>query len=287
MADKIHIKDLLLRGIIGINTDEREKRQDILINFTLYADTRPAGLSDNIEDAVNYKTITKRVIRMVENSQFFLVERLVDEIALLCLSEPEVLAARVTVEKPGALRFSRSVGVEIKRTREDLANRPHRVFITVGSNIDPEENLTDAISLLSEMTDLADVSPVYETAPVGKEDQPNFLNAAALVYTPFSGPALKNEVLHKIEQQLGRVRTVDKNAPRTIDLDIALFDYEIFELGPRHIPDPDILRYAHVTVPLADLAPFYIHPETDRALREIADTLPRDGIHPRPDISVA
>ena len=118
MTDMIHISDLLLRTIIGINEEERRNRQDVLINVTLYVDTRAAGRSDDIEDAVNYRTITKQIIERVEASSFFLVERLAAEIAAICLADPRVERARVRVEKPGALRFARSVGVEIERARE-------------------------------------------------------------------------------------------------------------------------------------------------------------------------
>jgi FolB domain-containing protein len=118
MTDQIQIKDLHLRTIIGINDEERRNRQDVLINITLYADTRAAGQSDDIDDAVNYRTITKQVIELVETSSFFLVEKMAAEIAALCLAEPRVERARVRVEKPGALRFARSVGVEIERGRE-------------------------------------------------------------------------------------------------------------------------------------------------------------------------
>jgi dihydroneopterin aldolase/D-erythro-7,8-dihydroneopterin triphosphate epimerase len=117
MPDQIQIKDLLLRTIIGINEDERRNRQDVLINVILYADTRAAGASDDIDRAVNYRTIAKRVIKLVEESQFNLVETLAAEIAATCLEDPRVEAVDVRVEKPGALRFARSVGVEIHRTR--------------------------------------------------------------------------------------------------------------------------------------------------------------------------
>jgi len=120
MDDKIVIEDLLLRTIVGIKPDEREKRQDVLINIELHADTRPAGASDDIDDAVNYRTLTKRVIEHVEGSRFYLVEKMAADIAAICLSEPRVKAVTVRVEKPGALRFARSVGVEIYRTRADL-----------------------------------------------------------------------------------------------------------------------------------------------------------------------
>jgi dihydroneopterin aldolase/D-erythro-7,8-dihydroneopterin triphosphate epimerase len=118
MTDQIQIKDLHLRTIIGINDEERRNRQDVLINVTLYADTRAAGRSDHIDDAVNYRTITKAIIAMVETSSFFLVEKMAAEIAGICLADPRVERARVRVEKPGALRFARSVGIEIERGRE-------------------------------------------------------------------------------------------------------------------------------------------------------------------------
>jgi FolB domain-containing protein len=117
--DKIIIKDLLLRSIIGINDDERANRQDILINIVMYADTRSAGVSDQIADAINYRTITKRIISHVEGSSNYLVEKLVADIAQIILIEFPVDRVVVRVEKPGALRFTESVGIEIDRTRED------------------------------------------------------------------------------------------------------------------------------------------------------------------------
>lgn len=117
--DKIIIKDLLLRGIIGINDEERVNRQDILVNIVMYADTRAAAKSDDIDDAVNYRTITKRIIDHVENSSDFLVEKLVNDIAHIILTEHGVDRVQVRVEKPGALRFAESVGVEIERRKSD------------------------------------------------------------------------------------------------------------------------------------------------------------------------
>jgi len=119
MSDQIHIKDILVRTIIGINDDERVNPQDVLINLTLFTNTRPAGESDDISDAVNYRTITKKVIAMVENSRFFLVEKMAAEIANVCLENPQVEKVRVSVEKPGALRFTRSVGITIERGRNE------------------------------------------------------------------------------------------------------------------------------------------------------------------------
>lgn len=118
--DKILIKDLLLRGIIGINPEERVKKQDILINMVIYANIRQAAASDDIADAVDYKSITKRVIAHVEESQDFLVEKLVTDLARMVVIEFGAEKVQVRVEKPGALRFAQSVGIEIERTREDF-----------------------------------------------------------------------------------------------------------------------------------------------------------------------
>jgi FolB domain-containing protein len=119
--DNIIIRDLLLRGIIGINPDERVNQQDILINMVIYADIRAAAASDDIADAVNYKSITKRIIRHVEESSDFLVEKLVTDIARIVITEFGVERVQVRLEKPGALRFAESVGIEIERTRADFA----------------------------------------------------------------------------------------------------------------------------------------------------------------------
>lgn len=275
MTDKIQIQDLLLRAIIGINDEERRNRQDVLINVTLHADTRAAGRSDDMADAVNYRTLTKRIIALVENSQFYLVEKLAAEIAALCLDDPRVERADVRVEKPGALRFARSVGVEIQRARADLEKRTNRVLVSLGSNINPEHNLKAAVQRLASRFRLRAVSPVYETTPVGKTDQPDFMNAAALVETDLDAAELK-QALQAIEQELGRVRTDDKNAPRTIDLDISLFNDQALEVGSRRIPDPDILRHPHIARPLADLAPQLRHPETGQTLQAIAQGLGGD-----------
>jgi FolB domain-containing protein len=117
--DQIIIKDLLVRGIIGINDWEREKAQDILINIVLTADLRHAGTSDNISYSVNYRTISKKAQACAETAQRLTVEALAEDIANICLQEPGVIKVRVRVEKPHAVRFARSVGVEVERSREE------------------------------------------------------------------------------------------------------------------------------------------------------------------------
>lgn len=115
--DKILIKDLLARCIIGINEDERKEKQDVIINITLNADLRKAGKSDRFEDTVDYRAVKKRVVCEAESSQYYLIEALAERVADICLENSLVEQVQVTVEKPAALRFARSVGVEITRGR--------------------------------------------------------------------------------------------------------------------------------------------------------------------------
>jgi FolB domain-containing protein len=121
-GDRIFIKDLLLRGIVCINEEERHKKQDILVNLELGCDLRGIGASDAVEDGVNYRTVTKSVVALVESSSFFTVEKLATEIARLVLDGFPVREVTVSVDKPGALRFARSVGVRITRQPEDLGS---------------------------------------------------------------------------------------------------------------------------------------------------------------------
>ncbi|UCD40782.1 MAG: dihydroneopterin aldolase [Chloroflexota bacterium] len=116
--DKVIIRDLLARGIIGINDWEREKPQDILINIVIFTDLTKAGQTDDIADSVNYRTISKKAQARAETAQRFTVEALAADIAEICFQEKGVLKARVKVEKPNAVRFASSVGVEIERSRE-------------------------------------------------------------------------------------------------------------------------------------------------------------------------
>lgn len=118
--DRINIKDLLVRGIVGVNDEERRKRQDILVNLTLVTDTRKAAETDDLEDSCNYRTVSKAVIALVEGSEFFTVEKLAAVIARKVLENGGITEVTVTVEKPGALRFARSVGVTITRRPEDF-----------------------------------------------------------------------------------------------------------------------------------------------------------------------
>ena len=116
--DKIHLRDLRLRCIIGTNDEERQAKQDVLINITLEADLTAAGRSDRMADTVDYGATEKRVIATVEQSSCFLVEHLAERIAEVCLADARVQRVVVSVDKPGASGVARSVAVEIVRDRQ-------------------------------------------------------------------------------------------------------------------------------------------------------------------------
>jgi FolB domain-containing protein len=118
--DQVFIKDLVARGIIGVNDWEREQPQEILINIVLFTDLHPAGQSDDIRDSVDYSSMAKKVRAHAETARRLTVEALAGDLARLCLETARVEKVRVRVEKPGAVRFSRSVGVEIERTKEEI-----------------------------------------------------------------------------------------------------------------------------------------------------------------------
>lgn len=115
--DKVFIKDLLVRGIIGIREWERNVEQDILINVTVFTDTVRAAETDNINDCVDYSALAKRVQAHAQTAKRLTVEALANDLARLCLETPLVNKVVVRVEKPGAVRFAKSVGVEVERKR--------------------------------------------------------------------------------------------------------------------------------------------------------------------------
>jgi len=164
-----------------------------------------------------------------------------------------------------------------------LSERPTELaFIALGSNIQPEHHLPAAISQLQSVGRMQAVSRAYQSKPVGGKRQPDFLNAAVLMSVT-EEPAKVRALLREIETALGRVRTEDKYASRTIDLDLVLLGDRVDPEFP--LPDPDILTRGHLAVPLAELAPDFCHPITGEALGAIAARLRSDGLQPHMNVS--
>lgn len=118
-SDQILVRDLRFRCIVGVNEDERREKQDVVAQITLDVDLRKAGRTDDLGDTVDYKALKKEVLAMAERSEFQLVESLAQRIADICLRRQQVSRVIIAIEKPGALRFARMVGVRIVRSRTD------------------------------------------------------------------------------------------------------------------------------------------------------------------------
>ncbi len=230
---KIKVVNLRLRAYIGFNEIERTKMQDLVISFSFKYNTLEAVKTDDERFSVNYKTITKSVIKLVEHQHFLLLETLGDKIWQLIKKQPYIRDVEVVVEKPHALRFCDNVLVEISDK-----DRENEVIIGLGSNINPEENIKEALSLLEEFGDIEDKTELVYTKAQKFENQADFLNGAVLFHTNVYYEDLKAK-LKDIEQQLGRVRTENKNGPRTIDLDVTAFNGTIVD---EDINEFDFLR---------------------------------------------
>ena len=117
MIGRIAIRNLRLRCIVGINEQERTQKQDVVVNVEMWADVAEAVRTDNVRDTVDYKVVNKEIIAAVGKSSFLLVESLASAVADICLSHERISRVRVMVEKPGALRFADSVGIELTKEK--------------------------------------------------------------------------------------------------------------------------------------------------------------------------
>ena len=147
---------------------------------------------------------------------------------------------------------------------------PVDVYIAVGSNIEPERNIAEALDRLKRYVHIKAISTFYRTAPIGQPEQSAFLNGVWQIDTVRTALALKFGVLRQIESKLGRVRTEDKYAARTIDLDIAVYGDAVINEPDLHIPDPDIRQRPFIAVPLLELAPSLVLPDTGERLSSLA-----------------
>lgn len=160
----------------------------------------------------------------------------------------------------------------------NVQQRMHEVSLILGSNIEPEKNLQRAISELTKYCIINQFSPVYETQSEGSIG-PNFLNAVVILQTPLQLNEFKFNILRKIEERLGRIRSVDKNAPRTIDLDVLIFDNQII--------DPNIWSCIYIAKPLSDIKPALRQSASSCTLFEIANELSHKYfIKARPDMDL-
>lgn len=159
-----------------------------------------------------------------------------------------------------------------------------RAFIGVGSNIDPQENVRRALRLLARHAHLVAVSTVYRTPAIGRPEQPRFYNCVVEIETAIPPAELKRRVLRGIETELGRVRSDDKYAPRTIDLDLLIYDEAVSTDDPI-LPDPDIERRPFLAAGIAELAPDLTLPGSGRPIAQVAAALPASALHALPEFT--
>lgn len=144
-------------------------------------------------------------------------------------------------------------------------------YIGIGSNVKPEENIMRAVTLLLRHVVITGISTFYRTKPLDRPDQPQFYNGVVRIDTGIGAKDLKNHIIKKIEKDLGRRRSADKHSPRTIDLDILVFDSLVARDRVLNIPDPDIEKRPFIAVPLYELDRELIIPGSGRPIREIAE----------------
>jgi 2-amino-4-hydroxy-6-hydroxymethyldihydropteridine diphosphokinase len=267
--DSIVLTGLKVRCIIGIFDWERKRKQDVLLNLKFPVDIRKAASRDDIRDAVDYKKISKAAIAFVEKSDYQLVETLADRLADALLSRFQLEEINLSVSKPGAIRGSQNVGVEITRKRAFPAEG--LVYFSLGSNIEPKTHLGNALSAIESQYRSITVSRVYETSPVGGgKNQPYFWNLVLGVDTG-DGPEKIRRWIGNLEKQAGRARTKDRYASRTLDVDLILWKNRVAKSKAFTLPHPDILTKAFVLFPLLEIAPTLILPDSGKPLMELAN----------------
>lgn len=220
----IRVEKLRLRAYIGFSPWEKEKLQDLVISYSFKYDVKNAAENDDVMWAVNYKAITKGIIERIEHNEFQLIET-VGELVLGYIKSfsEKIEGGEVVIEKPNALRFCDNVKVVASDK-----DRYNTVLVSMGSNINANENFAKAIQMMQEIGIVTQRTEFITTKPLKFQDQPDFLNGALLVLTKKSLFEFKM-LLKQIEVVLGRVRKANKNAPREIDLDVVTFNKAIID----------------------------------------------------------
>ncbi|OGS98841.1 MAG: 2-amino-4-hydroxy-6-hydroxymethyldihydropteridine diphosphokinase [Gallionellales bacterium RIFCSPLOWO2_12_FULL_59_22] len=160
-----------------------------------------------------------------------------------------------------------------------------RVFIGVGSNIEPEKNVRAALRSLAQQTRVAGISMAYRTGALDRPQQPYYFNCVVEIETEASPTEVKHGILRPIENSLGRTRSADKYAPRTIDLDLILYGDLAMDAEEIRLPDPEILERPFIAIPVFELAPDLVLAGYNLPIREVATRMPQGGMQPLEDFT--
>ena len=255
--DKIEIKNLEIFANHGVFPEENVLGQKFVISATLYTDTRKAGLTDELTASIHYGEVSHMITKFTKEHTYKLLEALAENLCQMLLQElPLLKMITLRVEKPWA-----PVMLPLDTVSVCISRGWNTAYLSIGSNLgEKKDNLLQAIRLLNEdpLTKVTKQSSFIETEPVGYTEQDDFLNAALEIKT-LRTPEELLELIHTIEQELKRVRKIHWG-PRTIDLDIILFNDQIIQKDDLIIPHIEMTNRLFVLEPLCEIAPYVIHP---------------------------
>lgn len=268
--DEIRIRELEVYAYHGVFPEENEKGQPFYVNATLYTDTRKAGQTDELEYSTHYGEVCYLINRIMKENTWKLIETVAENVAEeILLTYPLVQKVQLEIRKPQApigLPFG-SVSVAIERGW-------HKVYVAFGSNMgDKQQHIQNAIKGMKAHPHIMvqTVSDFIATEPYGGVEQAEFLNGVMEIETLLP-PAELLEFLHELEAAEGRVRTL-RWGPRTLDLDILLYDNLVYEDEQLIIPHVDMQNRDFVLIPMAQIAPNLRHPIYKKTMQELKDRL--------------
>lgn len=268
--DKIEIKELEIFANHGVFPEENVLGQKFVISATLYTSTRTAGLTDDLTASIHYGEVSQMITRFVQEHTYKLLETVVENLArMLLLTLPSLQKVTLKIEKPWA-----PVGLPLKTVSVEITREWHTAYIALGSNLgNKQKYLDDAVQGLADTEDciVEQVSDYLVTEPYGGVEQDVFLNGALKLRTLLTPEELLDR-LHELEQAAHRERIVHWG-PRTLDLDILLYDQMIIDTPVLHVPHIDMENRDFVLIPLTELAPYYRHPVLNKTISQLLKEL--------------